>query len=159
MFNASATNGLLARLTTPDRAAAILGDLTELAAIRGRLWFWTAYARTLVTLGWRTPVAFLLAYAFSSWVALGGFPTIHSLFHSFYRNAHRKPHAALWHVFDRTSHYTAAHTLWQVPLGDSLIALWFVLPFVLIRFGLRDRVAQQQPSLCSRCVAGAILRV
>src|ERR1019366_8492863 len=54
---------LLARVTDPTRAAAILGDLTEMAATRGRLWFWTAYARTLITLGWRAPVAFVFAMA------------------------------------------------------------------------------------------------
>ena len=41
----------------PTRAAAIIGDLTEMAATRGRLWFWAAYPRTLISLGWRTPVA------------------------------------------------------------------------------------------------------
>jgi hypothetical protein len=55
---------LLARLTTRTRAAAILGDLLELSATRGRLWFWTTYARTLLSLGWRTaPAAFVLAFA------------------------------------------------------------------------------------------------
>jgi hypothetical protein len=131
----------------PERAAAIMGDLEELAATRGRLWFWSTYVRTIISLGWRTPVAFFLAYAFSTWVALGGFPTIHSLFRRFDRNVHEKPHAALWHVFDRTAHYTAAHAIWQIPLGDSLIALWFLLPFLLIRFGVRDRVAQLAAAL------------
>ena len=45
---------LLARLTTADCAAAILGDLTELSATRGRLWFWTAYARTLLSQRWHS---------------------------------------------------------------------------------------------------------
>jgi hypothetical protein len=132
---------LLARIVGSERAAAIYGDLEELAATRGSLWFWTAYARTLVTLGWRTPVAFLLAYAFSTWVAIGAFPTVHSVLRSFYRNVRNKPHQAFWNVFDRTIHHTTAH-FWQIPLGDSLIALWFILPFVLVRFGLRDRLTQ-----------------
>jgi len=119
------TEWLLVRVTDPTRAAVIMGDMTEMAETRGRLWFWMAYARTLVTLGWRAPVAFLLAYAFSTWVAIGAFPTIHSVFRSFYR----------------TVHHTVAH-FWQIPLGDSLIALWFILPFVLVRFGLRDRLTQ-----------------
>jgi hypothetical protein len=135
------TEWLLARLTDPTRAAAIYGDLTEMAASRGRLWFWTAYLRTLVTFGWRTPVAFLTAYAFSTWVAIGAFPTIHSVLRSFYRHVQNKPHQAIWNVFNRTVHHTTAH-FWQIPLGDSLIALWFILPFVLVRFGLRDRLTQ-----------------
>lgn len=139
---------LLARLTTPDRAAAILGDLTEMAATRGRLWFWGAYTRTLVTVGWRAPVAFLLAYGFSTWVAIGGFPTMRSLFSRFYRNVqHAAPHQAIWHVFDRNAHHSAPLAVWHVPLGDALIALWFILPFVLIRFGLRDRLSQLASAL------------
>jgi len=135
------TEWLLVRVTDPTRAAVIMGDMTEMAETRGRLWFWMAYARTLVTLGWRAPVAFLLAYAFSTWVAIGAFPTIHSVFRSFYRNVRNKPHQVIWNVFDRTVHHTVAH-FWQIPLGDSLIALWFILPFVLVRFGLRDRLTQ-----------------
>ncbi len=42
---------LLARLTEPERAAAIYGDLTEMAATRSRLWFWTNYFRALISLG------------------------------------------------------------------------------------------------------------
>ena len=56
MLNLS--EALLARLTDPTRAAAIYGDLVELAASRGRAWFWLAYLRTLATLLWRTPTAF-----------------------------------------------------------------------------------------------------
>jgi hypothetical protein len=116
--------GTLARFTPRDRAASILGDLTELSATRGRLWFYAAYTRTLIALAWRTPVALLCAYAFSSWVAIAAFTTIHGLFRSYYRH-----------------HPTASMAVWPKPFGDALIALWFVLPFVLVRFGLRNRIA------------------
>ena len=57
------TEWLLARIAGPNRAAAIMGDLVELSSTRGRLWFWTAYARTLISLGWRTGgSAFILAF-------------------------------------------------------------------------------------------------
>lgn len=42
MPKATLAEALLARITGPTRAAAILGDLLELSATRGRLWFWTA---------------------------------------------------------------------------------------------------------------------
>ena len=45
----------------PTRAAAIYGDLTEMAATRGRLWFWAAYARTLFALTWRIVLALFVA--------------------------------------------------------------------------------------------------
>ena len=120
---------ILARIAGSDRAAAIYGDLNEMAATRTRLWFWMAYIRTLVTLGWRTPVALLCAYGFSSWIAIAGFPTIRSIFRIIL-GARPRPTIA-WH-----------DAFWHRPLGDSLLALWFILPFVVVRFGLRDRIAQ-----------------
>ena len=84
MHNAPATEWLLARLTTPTRAAAIMGDLDELAATRARLWFWIAYTRTLISLGWRTPVAFLCAYACtrSYWLLTAMHTSMNWLLHS-----------------------------------------------------------------------------
>ena len=43
---------LLARIAGRERAAAIVGDLEELAATRGWLWFWIEYVRSLISLGW-----------------------------------------------------------------------------------------------------------
>ncbi len=67
---------LLARVTDPTRAAAMLGDLTEMAATRSRLWFLTEYIRTLISLGWRTGgSAFILAFVcvrFMSGTSFGG---------------------------------------------------------------------------------------
>jgi hypothetical protein len=122
----TAAEWLLARLTTPTRAAAILGDLTELSATRGRLWFWTAYTRTLIALGWRTPIAFLCAIVISRWTAEALFTTVRHLVPKLYGN----------------NHHAAPHPIWQTPLWDSLIALLFILPFVIIRFGLRDRLTR-----------------
>src|ERR1035438_4907636 len=51
----------LALIAGPARAAAIMGDLTEMAATRGRLWFVAAYARTLVSFTWRIVLALFVA--------------------------------------------------------------------------------------------------
>jgi hypothetical protein len=115
---------LLALFVGYDRASVIVGDLFEISTSRGRLWFWAAYIRTLVSVGWRTPVAFLFAYCFSNWIATGGFSVINSLRRYFFRNT--------------PSYYPSA--IWHIPLGDFLLALWFILPFVLVRFGPRDRI-------------------
>ena len=121
---------LLARVTDPTRAAAIMGDLTEMAATRGRLWFWTAYARTLITLGWRAPVAFLCAYTYarSTWQVTALIASMHALFHwvPFASPAYRLP-------------------IWQLrlePLLSMLSGLNFLVPFLLVRFGLRDRLTR-----------------
>src|ERR1039457_7485295 len=52
---------LLALFAGPTHAAAIFGDLTEMAATRGRLWFVAAYARTLVSFTWRIVLALFVA--------------------------------------------------------------------------------------------------
>ncbi len=52
----------------PQRASAIMGDLEELAATRGRLWFAAVYLRTLITLGWRSPVALVAASVCTYWL-------------------------------------------------------------------------------------------
>jgi hypothetical protein len=121
---------LLARITDPTRAAAIMGDLVELSSTRGRLWFWTAYARTLVTLGWRTPIAaFLLAIAsmrfFSGTVIR-------------------------WLMYRRSSHLMDAGLFgnthvrllsWNLCMVMAQF-LTFALPFIIVRFGMRNRLTQ-----------------
>jgi hypothetical protein len=113
---------LLARLTTADRAAAIYGDLLELAQTRGFFWFWTAYARTIVSLGWRTPVAFLAGYA-AFQLAVSGieFWVLHT--------------PLAWHTAMRSGPFAAMGPL----VAAVPLALWFMLPYGLIRYGLRDR--------------------
>jgi hypothetical protein len=107
------TEWLLARLTTSDRAAAILGDLTEMAATRGRLWFAAAYLRTLALLSWRTVVAVVVAVSLSQ--LLGN-----TLFHRM--PGPSGPRLPMLLVF------------WFDPWF-----LWFVLPFAAVLYGVRDR--------------------
>jgi hypothetical protein len=116
---------LLARIAGPDRAAAILGDLVEMSESRGRLWFWTAYARTLFSLTWRIPVALLGAVVCRE--------LIFDLFHLY-------------------MHYTPAS--WRTTLSPPFLnsmgpllacimsTLWFALPFAAVRYGVRDRFVQ-----------------
>jgi hypothetical protein len=123
------TEWLLARLTTPTRATAILGDLLEISATRGRLWFWFAYTRTLIFLGWRIPVALLCAYFFYEWLGIRLAWIVNSPLIHFYINL---PHNA-----------AARIPGWLVnPLFNFFDSLWFILPFALVRFGLRDRLTQ-----------------
>jgi len=125
------TEWLLARIAGRERAAAIMGDLEELAATRSRLWFWTAYARTLVTLGWRTPVAFVVAMVSMRFL----FRTIILLL-----MIHRTSHLRDVSLSDVLSTHT------RIVLYNCLITaarfLSFALPFVVVRFGLRNRLTQ-----------------
>jgi len=111
---------LLALFAGRERAAAIMGDLTEMAATRGSLWFAAAYARTLFTLGWRAPVAFLAGFAgFAIFMSFLTFWMLHTP--SAWRDASR--------TFVVTGPMTAIMT----------VPLWFALPYSAVLYGLRDR--------------------
>ena len=112
---------MLGCLLDKDAASAILGDLAEVSATRGRLWYWTAYVRTLLTLGWHASKAFIVAAIsfvifYRLWVLLN-----HSLlrFH-IYRSLFFMPPA----------------------LHFSVLQLWFIAPFAAMKFGWRDRFAK-----------------
>jgi hypothetical protein len=55
------TEVLLTRSIGAQRAAAIAGDLLELASTRGKLWYFVASAKTVLSITWKLPVAFLMA--------------------------------------------------------------------------------------------------
>jgi hypothetical protein len=122
---------ILALFTPRDRAAAILGDLTELSATRSRLWFYAAYTRTLISLAWRTPAAFLIAFLSLRILFTIVLPGL---------GAHRLPHlrdAGLFGQYDRHLRFIT----WNISFVVTQ-CLWFVLCFVALRFGLRNRLAQ-----------------
>ncbi|MGA1983426.1 MAG: hypothetical protein ABSG84_13290 [Acidobacteriaceae bacterium] len=126
----TAAEALLALFAGPARAAAILGDLTEMAATRGRLWFWTAYVRALISLGWRTPVAFVVTYAYlhSLWVMTAIRSSMHWLFR--------------WVPYASPGYERPAWDLHLIPLLGLLTGLYILVPFLLVRFGLRDHLTQ-----------------
>ena len=108
-----------------ERAAAIMGDLEELALTRGRLWFFAAYFRTLFTFTWRIVLALVVATVIRQIIV-----------NSF--------HVYLIHT----------DTVWRTTNGPFLIntmgpllafitqPLWFVLPFAAVRYGVRDHFVQ-----------------
>jgi hypothetical protein len=53
MHNVNIAEWILALITTRDRAASTVGDLTEGAATRGSVWFWSCIVRTASSLLWR----------------------------------------------------------------------------------------------------------
>lgn len=116
----------------PERAAAIYGDLEELAATRGRLWFWTAYLRTIISLGWRTGgSAFIL-----------GLVCLRLMFGT----------VVPWVMSHRTASLSDAGIFglndprvrmlsWNLSLVTAQF-LVFAFPFVWIRFGMQDRLTR-----------------
>jgi len=124
MQKPSAAEWLLGCFAGRTRAAAILGDLTELAATRGRLWFWTAYARTLFSLTWRILLALVAA-------TIGRQILVNSL------------HIHIWHTLATwdTSGQFLLNSMGPL-LFCIMETLWFVLPFAAVRYGVRDRFVQ-----------------
>jgi hypothetical protein len=128
----------LARITDSTRAAAILGDLTEMAATRGRRWFWITYVRTLVSLGWRTPLAVIAAIVSVKYLRRSVLRLVFRLLYAIHLNAISFNDSRMW--FQHHSHLAhLAGFSWDVSLG-TLFTLWILLPYVAIRFGLRNRL-------------------
>jgi hypothetical protein len=53
MHNTRVAEWILALVTSRERAASTVGDLTEQAAARGMVWFWSGILRTVTSLLWR----------------------------------------------------------------------------------------------------------
>lgn len=117
-----AAEALLALFAGQERAAAIYGDLTEMAASRGRVWFAAAYARTLFSLTWRIVLALFVADV--------GRELMFNLAGLYFRVT-----PARWRTTDGP--YLLDHT--GPLLACIMSTLWFALPFAAVRYGLRDR--------------------
>lgn len=122
MPSTSPTESLLALFAGRERAAAMMGDLTEMAATRGRLWFFAAYARTVVSLTWRIVLALFAAEV--------GREMMFNL-----ANLYFKVTPPTW----RTT--SAPHVLNSMGplLACVMSTLWFALPFAAVRYGVHDR--------------------
>ena len=123
---------ILKRAAGRDRGTVIYGDLTELAATRGAAWFWFAYARTLLSLTWRT----LAAFAIATYVYLR-FPWITRVIQSSMDWLFR------WVPIIGGNIYPPPLWWWHLtPLIVLLFGVPVLAPFLLVRFGLRDRLTQ-----------------
>jgi hypothetical protein len=115
--------GILRRVTTRDRASAIVGDLVEMKEQKGAVWFWLAAAGVLFSLVWRWPIAFVASFYAGAWS-----------FEAFLM-ATVGIHAQ--HI---PEDYPWAQVLWGIVLaGSCAIALGV---FAGIRYGLHERATQ-----------------
>jgi hypothetical protein len=115
----------LALFAGRPRAAVIYGDLTEMAATRGRGWFAAAYLRTLVSLTWRIVLALFVAVV-----------SRELIFDAFHVYTSLTPRT--WRTTDAPYLLNSAGPL----LACIMTTLWFVLPFAAVRYGLRDRLVR-----------------
>jgi len=114
---------VLALFTGRERATAIYGDLTEMAATRSRPWFAAAYARTLISLSWRIVVALFVADIARQF--------LFDLFHLYLRNS-----PAVWR--NATGSFVDLLNSSGPLLACIMSTLWFALPFAAVRYGRRD---------------------
>jgi hypothetical protein len=138
MSDTPIAESVLSLIAGRDRAAAIMGDLAELSATRGRLWFWIAYFRTILTLAWRTPIAFA--------VGIASLTALDRLWSFFFRHVPFR-----WWV---NSH----HPYVQQAIFYLALQLWFLIPFAIVRYGLKDRLVRAGLPLLLM-MTGAVLRV
>lgn len=120
MSKRNLAESLLARAIGPTRAAAIFGDLLELASSHGRLWYYTAYIRTLVSLAWRGPAAFLIACM------------TFILLRSLYMMLYFPLHSVSW----------LHHPYITETFVMAVFQLWFVVPFAAVKYGVQDRLVR-----------------
>jgi len=116
-----------------ERGTAIYGDLVELAATRSRVWFWVAYTRTLVALTWRIPLAVLAVVFFvrSRGRVVGNLMMLVWGHHPIPLN---DPRMHVWRV-----PYLAEFS--SIVSLRVMFTLWILLPYVAIRFGMRNRLS------------------
>jgi len=124
-----------------DRGAAMYGDLEELAVTRGRLWFWWEYLSIFVRLLisrriWANGIsAFIWAYLVAFRAHLGG--TMLSWTQSQFRPLN---HVMPWSL--TAWRFMPLHSFWFLVMMSSGTFAPFLLVFVLVRYGLRDRLSQ-----------------
>ena len=119
----SIPESFLALFAGRERGAVIYGDLTEMAAARGRLWFGAADVRTLISFTWRIVVALFVADI--------GRQFIFDLFHLYVRHT-----PAVWR--NATGSFVDLLNLSGPLLACIMSTLWFALPFAVVRYGRRD---------------------
>jgi hypothetical protein len=154
LVSAPAAEWLIARFTCAEAASSMVGDLLEEAAARGDLWFWRAVAGIVLRLNRRRLLAFSVALICAHFLRELPMPVFSAV-------AGRLPAPQppeMW------------VSLFAV-LGWIAMLSWVAAPYLLVRYGLRDRFAQlalavsvlvtaadifwQRPAIAVACIAAA----
>ena len=122
---------MIARFTSRDRAASIVGDLLESQLHRGALWFWLSFIGIVLSLNRRRLVAFFIAFVCFHF--LRGLPM--PVFAPLSGRPPADEPLEMWQSF-------------FVFLGWIAMLLWVVTPYALLRYGFRDRFGQVALAFC-----------
>ncbi len=125
MVSTPAAEWLIARFTGPDKAIAIVGDLLEEVPERGALWFWLSVADIVLRLNGRRLLAFACGAICLSFLRVLPMPV--------YAPLHGMPPASEpsenWRPFFEV-------------FGLLAMQMWVAAPFLIVRYGSRDRFAR-----------------
>ena len=136
MHTASAIEWIFCRLTTKERAAAMVGDLLETGKEKGKLWFWLSVFGVALSLFWQRPLAFFVAL-FATWSVPVFFISRDLIFHL------KHDHPGKWQIEFILYFFTVVGIL----CGLSLYAA--------IRYGLRERTTQMALVWSAICAVAA----
>jgi hypothetical protein len=144
MPNAFWAEWIIARLTDRSRAASIIGDLLEAAGGDKTLWFWWSVTGVVLSLVWRSLVAFGAAFLCLS-VLAHGWLSMHC------------PQG--WISWLGMSHCPSALVheppeIWM-PILAVLHLLCMAAPYAVVRYGFRDRFTQLTVALCAPITAAS----
>ncbi len=143
MHSINIAEWILALVTTHDRAASTVGDLTERAATRGVVWFWSGVLRTATALLWRDVAEHLARLTGLAFLGLAIYIGIDLVF------------AALSGVAFFWTSMVSGHSL---PLDSIGWKLWFAAPVLVSSLVIGRMLARWAPGLeLAACVVYAIL--
>ncbi|MDR3698270.1 MAG: hypothetical protein P4L56_01465 [Candidatus Sulfopaludibacter sp.] len=121
---------ILAVVTSRDRAASIAGDLTEEAAARGAVWFWSGVIRTAASLLWREVADNPVRVCGVALVGFAGYIVLDLLF------------AGLSGVAFFVVAYRSGHSF---QLSSLPWRIWFLAPVLLIPLATGRMLARFAP--------------
>ena len=125
MVSTPAAEWLIARFTDPDKAIAIVGDLLEEVPERGALWFWLSVADIALRLNGRRLLAFACGAICLSSLRVLPMPL----------------YAPLRGMPPASEPSESWRPLFEV-LGLLAMQMWVAAPFLIVRYGGRDRFAR-----------------
>lgn len=125
MVSTPAAEWLIARFTDPDKAIAMVGDLLEEVPDRGALWFWLSVADIALRLNARRLLAFACGAICLSSLRVLPMPL----------------YAPLRGMPPASEPSESWRPLFEV-LGLLAMQMWVAAPFLIVRYGGRDRLAR-----------------
>jgi hypothetical protein len=129
MHNIHIAEWILALVTSQDRAMSTIGDLTEEAATRGVVWFWSHFLRTAASFLWRDITEDLARFIKLAFLGLAVYIGIDLMFAGI--------SGAMFFIA-----YVSGHPLHSDSIGWSI---WFITPALVSSLLIGRMLARRAP--------------